>query len=418
MASYLSLPNVSYRQLPPLFYASLGALAGLLITAFVLSERAEQKKLELMSDLGETVVQMSSRELMEATVNEDLISMQAILQSLVAQPRIVMATVHNLEQQLLVQAGHEDGLVQYQSFSAPITAHNRIEGYVSISLENQFPGDSAVRWTLSATATLLFLMIVLTLYESRGKAWYFVSANEDAEPDDLQESWDDDVFAEESRREPFDEHSEERTEHDVYADEQRPEYTDPIVPDVGNVNCSSQEPLEDDSSETVEHSTPARADLILVLANYQRLQQQLNSDRFTQVVDHFESVLGDILSLYGGEQIGEPHNQNIYCVQFTSSESPSEAAFRAICCAHLIDQLNQQSSIRFNVVSEVCHPDEDVKLAVSQTGVFLQSALLDDLLEKRLKFIPVDERRLRLDGFNPPFASLLERQQQQLTAVV
>jgi hypothetical protein len=166
---------------------------------------------------------------------------------------------------------------------------------------------------------------------------------------------------------------------------------------------------EEPREELLIHS-----DLVLAVPNRPRLEQQLNGDRFTELSQQFDTMLDAVLALYGGVRVGAPTVAGVYCLRFTSSESPSEAAFRAVCCAHLIYTLNQRHRIRFQVLAEICHPDCDVKLAVSDSGIFIQSLLLDDLLRARIEIAPVDEQRVCLTGFKPPFASLLERQQEQL----
>jgi hypothetical protein len=124
-----------------------------------------------------------------------------------------------------------------------------------------------------------------------------------------------------------------------------------------------------------------------------------------------------VLALYGGMRVGAPTAAGIYCIRFTSGESSSEAAFRAVCSAHLIYSIHQRQRVRFQVVAEVCHPDCDVKLALSDTGIFIQSLLLDDLLAARIETAAADAERVCLTGFVAPFSSLLERQQEQLLAV-
>src|SRR5690606_1514195 len=121
-----------------------------------------------------------------------------------------------------------------------------------------------------------------------------------------------------------------------------------------------------------------------------------------------------VLALYGGVPVGLP-TAGIYCIRFTSSESVSEAAFRAVCCAHLTYELNRHQKIHFQVVAEVCHPECDVKLAVSDTGVVIQASLLDELLESRIETRLLDEERVFLEGFKTPFKALLARQQEQLS---
>lgn len=383
MLKQISLPLVHWRRLPPVFFLSVGALLGLLLTAFVLGERGQQKNRELLQEFGSALAQLAAKDVVDASISHDLVSMHAVMQEVQAQPRVLMAAVHDLEQTLLVQAGQPQVGVLTQAFSAPIPLHDSIAGHVTITLNSEFPGESAVRWALAGTALLLLLMVALALYDTRGEAWELRQVSlprraenrPDRDDDDLKEDAADDWQA---------------------------------VPEDADMSGSNE--WEDEPVETVlRHS-----DLVLAIPNRQRLEQQLNGEMFAELVQRFDSALDDVLALYGGVRVGAPTKAGIYCIRFTSSESASEAAFRAVCSAHLIYELNRHQRIRFQVVAEVCHPEFDVKLAVSDSGIFIQTALLDPLLQARVDTLPVDDDRVSLAGFKPPFSSLLERQQEQL----
>ncbi len=385
MPKQISLPLVHWRRLPPVFFLSVGALLGLILTAFVLGERGAQKNSELLQEFGNALAQLAARNVMDAAISHDLVSMHAVMQEVQSQPRVIMAAVHDLGQSLLVQAGQPQPSVLSQAFSAPIPLHDSIAGHVTITMNADFPGESAVRWALIGTALLLALMAGLALYDTRGVAW-------ELRPVELP------------RRERR------AVEPDSFDTE--------LPPLDGSDNNSEGEGTSPpaDWEDEPEEAVLRHSDLVLAVPNRQRLEQQLNSDMFAELVQRFDSSLDEVLALYGGVRVGAPTAAGIYCIRFTSSESSSEAAFRAVCCAHLAYQLNRQQRIRFQVVAEVCHPDCDVKLAVTDNGIFIQTALLDPLLQARVEVHPVDEDRVNLVGFKPPFAALLERQQGQLLA--
>ena len=383
MLKQISLPLVHWRRLPPVFFLSVGALLGLLLTAFVLGERGQQKNRELLQEFGSALAQLAAKDVVDASISHDLVSMHAVMQEVQAQPRVLMAAVHDLEQTLLVQAGQPQVGVLTQAFSAPIPLHDSIAGHVTITLNSEFPGESAVRWALAGTALLLLLMVALALYDTRGEAW-------------------------ELRQVSLPRRAENRPDCDDYDLKKDAADDWQAVPEDADMSATNE--WEDEPVETVlRHS-----DLVLAIPNRQRLEQQLNGEMFAELVQRFDSALDDVLALYGGVRVGAPTKAGIYCIRFTSSESASEAAFRAVCSAHLIYELNRHQRIRFQVVAEVCHPEFDVKLAVSDSGIFIQTALLDPLLQARVDTLPVDDDRVSLAGFKPPFSSLLERQQEQL----
>lgn len=436
MLSALKVPVVYYRRLPPLFYLSLGALLGLLLTAYVLGERAEQKNIELLKEFGTSVVSMAAKEVVDAAVSENLVSMHAVMQEVVAQPRIQMATVHNLEQQLLVQAGQVKVGVPHQIYSAPIPLHDSLAGHVTIAVDSSFSGDQAVRWTLSGTAFLLCIMLVLTLYETRGKAWYWRKLERPVDRDldlDDNQRFDDHhgldgpelepieaafdpadlqaVAAEPSLDLPFHRAPPETNDEESFGIQN----TDVLVDDLSG--DPDDESYDDDIDDDKAREILFDSDLILALPNRTRLEKQLNSEIFIQLTSSFEHALDEVLKLYGGNRVGTPHNGNVHCIRFSSTESAPEAAFRAACTAYLVAQLTQSHKIRFNLLAEICLPETDIKLAVSDTGIYLQEELVDDVLLTRLEVAALGDGRLRLEGFKAPFASLLERQQQQLLGV-
>lgn len=422
MLSRLILPRIEFRLLPPLFCLSVGALFGLLIVTFVLGERANQKQAELLREYGSALAHISAQDVIDSSISSDLVSMHAVMQRVVAQPRVLRAAVHDLEQQLLVQAG-QSSLRDYdttQVFSAAIPLHDSIAGHVTITMDAGFPGESAVKWTLTGMSILLLILAGLALYESRGVAWYFQSKPQ-SEPEPEPESepefeavGDNLAFnGEEALMEELMEEADhyfhdqnvidaERTGDDGVSSGVEDDPADPTDAEGDQVLALPPEPI-------IMHS-----DLIIALPNRARLEQQLNGERFLQLTSQFDKALHEVLPLYGGALVGANADASIVCMRFTSTESVAEAAFRAICSAYLVHGLTQSSRIRLQLVAEVCHPDSDVKLAITETGIFIQKPLADPFLLSRIDTETVSDQRLRFQGFKGTFASLLQRQQQQL----
>lgn len=414
MRNTFSLPVVEPKRLPPLFCLSVGALLGLLMVAFVLGERSEQKQAELLQEYGSALAQVSAQDVIDSSITSDLVSMHAIMQRVAVQPRVLRAAVHDLEQQLLVQAGLSN-LRPYpttQAFSAAIPLHDSVAGHVTITMDAGFPGESAVKWTLAGTSLLLLILAGLSLYESRGVAWYFRPAPaKKGESDGLPDG--DDALVAELMQEADDYfHGIRSTEQELTAVDD----VDVSEKDAGVEVANEAAGAAGLRASSGRPSTPAimHSDLVIALPNRARLEQQLNSERFSQLTLQFEATLSDVLALYGGARVGTNADASIVCVRFTSSESLAEAAFRAVCSAALIHGLTQTSKIHFQLVAEVCHPDSDVKLAVTDTGIFIQRVLADSFLSSRVETESVGEHRLRFQCFKGPFEALLQRQQQQL----
>jgi hypothetical protein len=360
------LPIIQWRNLSPLFYLSTGALFGFVLTAFVLSIRSEQKGTEVLREFGTAMTKLAAKQAVQASISHDLVSMHAIMQDIQSQFRVLMVTVHDLEENLLVQAGQPNPYAKTLAFSEPIPLHDSVTGIVTLTLDAEFDGESAVGWTLLGTAFLLMIMAVLAFWEGRGEAWsirrvalaatVLESAPVDVDPDTEEET----------------------------------EYPEAVL---------------------------THSDLIMVTSNRARLEKQLSSSLFESMVADFDRCLDDVLTLYGGVRVGTSTGAGIYCFRFASSESTSEAAFRAVCCAYLVEQMNQRHKIRFTLLAEVCHPESDVKLVVGETGIFIQSSLWDELFDARTEVKDIDEHRMSLSSFKAPFSSLLNRQRDQLLGI-
>ena len=146
------LHRLTARPLVPLcsaLIAILGVLAGVLYWHY--SQRNQEVYL---AHFGQALASHAARQAVNPTLNQDLISLQVILQELTRHPSIAGATIHDVEQQLLVQSGYsEDDSV---SHSAPIALHNNVAGYLRIVTAP--PSVSAQDWRFFGLWSLLVLL--------------------------------------------------------------------------------------------------------------------------------------------------------------------------------------------------------------------------------------------------------------------
>jgi uncharacterized membrane protein affecting hemolysin expression len=102
-------------------------------------------------------------------LSHDLVSMQVTLKDIAKNPGVESATIHDLDNRLLVQAGESPGLNQvvatHQNFTAPITLHDSVAGYVTVTLDIA-PGPQEKRlWLLlGCIATLLIALACLVAH--------------------------------------------------------------------------------------------------------------------------------------------------------------------------------------------------------------------------------------------------------------
>lgn len=146
------LHRLTARPLVPLcsaLIAILGILAGVLYWHHSLRNQEVY-----LAHFGQALASHAARQAVNPTLNQDLISLQVILQELTRHPHIAGATIHDVEQQLLVQSGFSvDDSV---SHSAPIALHNNVAGYLRITTAP--PSLSSQDWRFFGLWSLLVLL--------------------------------------------------------------------------------------------------------------------------------------------------------------------------------------------------------------------------------------------------------------------
>lgn len=108
-----------------------------LIGALLYDHRNEQQLSQQAERYGTALAQSIARSAIEPAMAQDMISLQAILQAATIQNGILGATVHDVENRLLVQSGEvtpEHAAQEHPSFTAPITFNEHIAGYLTITL--------------------------------------------------------------------------------------------------------------------------------------------------------------------------------------------------------------------------------------------------------------------------------------------
>ncbi len=380
MPKSLIVPVVNFRHLPPLFCLSMGALLAVLVTVFVLSQRHGNKNAQLFDEFGTALANLTAQESVNASAERDRLRLQALLQGVVAQPRVAMASAYDAQHTLLVQAGEALSSDQAAVYSAEIRVQNAVIGHVSLVIDTRFRGDSTLRWTLLAIVGLLLIMAGLALYECFGDIWYL-----EVRP------WP---------RKP-------KPASVPVAQPAQAGVPKPAGGPAAGGPAAVEEPTGEDASQ---HS-----DLIIYLRNRKRLKEQLNSETFSACIKRFERLLNRVLALYGGVRVASESAEDYYCVRFMSQESVADASFRAVCAAHLLSQLSQQQKVRLETLAQICTHDCDVKLALNETGIYLQRSVLDEALRARLVLRELDAGRAHVEGFNDVTAALLTRQQAQIS---
>ncbi len=406
MPSQTFLPAVHFRRLPPLFCLSFGALCSLLITGFVHIQRFEQKNDQLLHDYGTAVASVTAFQSVDAAVASDLLGLRAQLQAVAVQPRVRSAAVLDADGNLLVEAGDAFDAEQQYSVVSPILVDQRAIGQIRVGMEADFPGDGAVFWTFWGISGLLLLTAALSLFDARGDAWYFRDKDNDSADGDEAEA---------DLKVPEGFHDDTAWQYTELAD-------DVLSQDAGVSEATVQEgdlvALHD--QEVPQDAEPASAgthsDLIIFLPNRRRLQQQLCKDGYGRLMAQYNRIFSAVLALYDGECVSS--DEDYFCVRFGGQGEITEATYQAICAAFLIRHLNQHQKFKLEVLAQICATDCDVKLAMSDRGIYLQGSLINDSLAERLETSDAGDGRVQVVGLRSPYHSTVQNHQSRLLKAI
>ncbi|MEX1033779.1 MAG: hypothetical protein WDZ30_10510, partial [Cellvibrionaceae bacterium] len=333
---------------------------------------------------------LAARQAIDSTLNHDLVSLQVILSDIAENPDIANATIHDVENNLLVQAGQRTGAARrhdatLRNFTAPITLHNSIAGYVTVTLDltSIIGVQYQLYWLFGFMAVLLIALTLCALYF--GRSWNV--------PLNLPR---------------------------------------PLIPIVD----SPPQPAapEPKVSETHRSAFP-RVELVLHFHNLRQLAAQLDNKSFSRVGRRIEEDFKGVLALYSGRLIQLDASQAR--IAFANPQTHPDAAFHALCSAKLLLTLNRQaadftlrtsaliiqrdsdSTILKNLQYQLAESDEfNYLLQNARDGALLMESRLisDDVLAAKIEQRSIDEFNdvVEISALGEQYQQLLDRQMEQL----
>lgn len=312
---------------------------------------------------GQALANSSAQRAVNPTLSQDLISLQVILQELDQYPHVIGATIHDVENQLLVQSGYSPGELaqrEHQSYSAAITLHDNVAGYLRVAvLAPELTGSDRKFFAVWTLAVLIAALL----------PWL--------------------------TRFPFQ------------------------LPRLTNQPAAEKTSSEEELPLAIEPTVKLR--LKLELLNLPLLYQQLNLESFTQLVERFDYQLKGVLALYTGKR--KLLSEHRLLIDFEGTDS-ADCALRALCSAQLLKQLSEANpgpklrlSARIQPLPDAGSLAQEFTAQQSlgpdrqQAGVFIAPELMDDSLSQHLELEPASGRLLEIKS---PYKALLDKQQQQL----
>lgn len=380
--------SIRLKTFPPLSIFSMGAILGALLVTLMLVPRLITSGEANLNHYGNALATMAAHQAVDASFNHDLVQLQVILRDVMENPNTLLATIHDVENNLLVQAGNhhqagENGL----TYTAPIVLHDSIAGYLTVTLKKYQDATRSVLMFLSLFIAALTAVAAWSLYESRAIEWV---------PSSLQPQT--------TRTSKNKEHLNNSNEHTDLLNTE--------LPDTEETSEETDSSLENTPEEMVQ------AYAFIQVANLQRLTQQLNASTLNNTLAKLEAMLGDVLALYGGR--GLEREAHGYCLVFEApSTDPHEPLFRAACSAHLVIEMAKTiDKIPLQIGACINAEADEYSLSHIPPGELLlnSTAAKNTVIAQRLKHSLMDELAPfhGVEQFLQPYQSLLANQLNQL----
>lgn len=371
----------TYKTYPQLTLCSLLLIALGLFGAWAYHSNSAKNQQEQVALYGQVLANSAARQAVNATLQQDLVSLQAILLEVGQYPNVIGATIHNVENKLLVQSGFKPGQTitgRRFDFSAPIALHNNVAGYLEVALDVPRHSERDHRFYLIWMAGVFTSLLVI---------WWSIQRQWWSQLKDKLPSTKDIVTAVVEKM--------------------------PTIPDI-----PEPEP---------EAPKQVSVRLSLDITNISKLYQQLNSESFASVLRRFEKQLQGVLNLYDGQR--QMLSGETLIIDFTG-EAFYECSFRAVCAAQLLSNLAAKNpSPRLQLAAAVHELSAPVSynksllkdfvvqhnnyLKPDKGEILISQRLIDGDLQAHLDIVSDSGK---LIGLKAPYADLLAKQEAQLVA--
>lgn len=369
----------TYKTHPQLTLCSVLLLALGFFGAWAYHSNSEQNQREQISLYGQVLANSAARQAVNATLQQDLVSLQAILLEVGQYPNVIGATIHNVENKLLVQSGFKPNQIitgRRYDFSAPIALHNNVAGYLEVSLDVPPRTERDHRFYLIWMAGVCVSLLII---------WWAI-----------QRQWWSQLKAKL-----------------------------PSTSEIMTAVVEKMPTIEDVPEPEPEAPKQVSVRLSLDITNMSKLYQQLNSESFATVLRRFEKQLQGVLNLYNGQR--QMLSGETLIIDFTG-EAFYECSFRAVCAAQLLTNLAAKNpSPRLHLAAAVHELSAPVsanksllKDFVVQHNNYLKPDKGEILISQRLidadlqEHLDIKSDSGKLIGLKSPYASLLAKQEEQL----
>lgn len=335
----------------------------------------KQLLLDNTSHYGNIISTQLAENAREPLIQSDKISLQAMLSELTEHPQIHHATIYNLQNQPIAEAGEPGPGFDY---SASITFQDSIAGYAVISIDHSMlAGNTTLAWQLLMLSMILTgLVYASALLAGRQTTKPAIQASKVTEIEN----------------------------HD-----------DKSIEDLPSI-APYEHPVED------QIAISDRAFLHIVATNIPSSQAAIDQQQ-QQAIQWLEQQLMDICQLYDGQVT--PLRANSFTVTFYNTDDDSYP-FRTLCCACLARQLLKKQPLLVCEFSLVLYRQQDepgnlaeqaviekaAELAIDRPGLLISGPdfIAHHSIHKRVETELINPQTVVISSLKEPYESLLERQ--------
>lgn len=347
------------NPLPRLTMFCLGALLGLFVFYLLFVASASQRYDHLLRQHGQSLAESTAQQAVDPSLHNDLVSLRAICDLTASRPGVSAVAVHDVENQMLVQAGQMpgEGDARHAVFTSPITLNDSLAGYITVAITRQSLISSSAYILLNALWIVLAALCAWSLYRAKTFALEWPQKSEA-----------------------------------------------PAAPEI------------EEREVLVEHFAYAA----LCVKNVAVLRQQLDGGTFRSLFASVETLIEGIMMLYGGKDWRWQDNR--YVIRFKSLTDEHSALFQAACAAYLLlDLAAITDNIPLDLSAQIAIDDKELASShMPFVGLAVEGniAQIPDLAERvvYLELGPGDDRKI-IAEFRAPYAALLEKQSTQLRAM-
>lgn len=363
--------QVHVEQLSRRLAFSLGALLILIVMMVAQSAVTAKLNSEWQQRFGEALAGFAANAAVDAALNHDLVSLQVVLQDVAQSPRVALAQIHDVENNLLVQSGigpSPHHLAQMPLYQTPISYQQSVIGTVSVYLERVVSPARPAPWQYA-----LLALVLLSVVGSLLAGWPSLIS-----------------FSPREQR---------------------------VDSDVDEPRTGIDEHAQSDEVETFV--VVAGSEVMIELYQFQHLKQTLSAARLDEVRAEFLNVAQVALDVYGGQWAVRPKNtleDGALVALFASPHSQADAIRIASFYSALVNKAFVSRLARGGVRATVALQDTLCDLPKRPSAplvLWLEDDLADEL-SRQAEIESLDQKWWRLSAFGRSHDELLTRQAEQL----